>query len=223
MVRFCTSARGGRGFSLLFALATLLLIAWGTANGQEDYRWKILGENGEEFVLTLFGTQPEFSLADGQLEGYNVQSFEFSYSIPFEIDPLPGIGSGIDYFLGEERTPGQKTPQIVVRPLSRPDLQFSFFGITADPTIANFDASLAPWTNRQWEILELETTSHHRYAGTIASVARLQVPEPRAFPGFLVGLSIVLRAFSTRDISGSSGITSWAAGNLPAMPLPPTS
>ena len=151
----------------------ILLCLASTAVG-EDYRWKMLGENGEEFVMAILGAVPHISENDDST-GYAVTGFDLQFNLPF--DPVQG-------------TPYQVVPQfdsyippsgggnrfsLVVE--ERPDLLFTFSG-DANP---GYTAYIDDWGNDQafsLRTFSIDVNDGIQYFGKLVSVSRIPVPEP---------------------------------------------
>ena len=157
----------------LLVLATVMCTTAGQATAQEDYRWRMLGENGEEFIMTILGAVPHIGEDDST--GYSVTGFDLQFNLPF--DPVQG-------------TPYQVVPQfdsyippsgggnrfsLVVE--ERPDLLFTFSG-DANP---GYTAYIDDWGNDQafsLRTFSIDVNDGIQYFGKLVSVSRIPVPEP---------------------------------------------
>ncbi|MEZ6104288.1 MAG: hypothetical protein R3E01_35560, partial [Pirellulaceae bacterium] len=158
------------------------------------YRWKMLGENGEEFIMTILGAVPVVQSDDtiGHLvTGYDLQ---FSLpSVPTQGTPYPVVpvfDANIDF----PRT-GMGIFMVVEE---RPDLGFSFAGST-NP---GYTTSIDNWGNDQAfssRSYRIEVNDGPFYSGKIVSVSRIPVPEPTAFTYAALGGLLCLRRPRNRD------------------------
>ncbi|MCA9187519.1 MAG: PEP-CTERM sorting domain-containing protein [Pirellulaceae bacterium] len=178
-------------------MRTLLIVLSVTASAvaQEDYRWRILGDKGEEFVVTLYGATPYMFMPDPGVSGYNISHGDLKYSFPYPIELGGGPGTPLipifdfSYPFGTDLV----DTQIVIAPADRIELEFFFYGSTTNPEADNFDGSLAPWVKRTW-FMAVNTTPVARYSGNIVSVTRLSVPEPSTLSLLaFAGLSLLSR------------------------------
>ncbi|MEZ6101490.1 MAG: hypothetical protein R3E01_21360 [Pirellulaceae bacterium] len=178
----------------LLVLATVMCTTAGQATAQEDYRWRMLGENGEEFIMTILGAVPHIGEDDST--GYSVTGFDLQFNLPF--DPVQG-------------TPYQVVPQfdsyippsgggnrfsLVVE--ERPDLLFTFSG-DANP---GYTAYIDDWGNDQAFSLRtyrIEVNNSQAYAGILTSVSRIPIPEPSSICLSVVALFAL---FSRRPQTG---------------------
>ncbi|MEZ6097862.1 MAG: hypothetical protein R3E01_02715 [Pirellulaceae bacterium] len=183
-------------------MRTLLIVLCVAASAvaQEDYRWRILGDKGEEFIVTLYGTTPYVNMPDPGVSGYNIESSDIQFSVPYPIG-MGGLelnsGAVFDFVYQFDGT-NQVDTQLIIIPSERTDLVFSFYGTTTYPEANNFDGSLAGWPQITW-LLTVNTFPVERHSGNILSVSRIPVPEPTGFTCAALGGLLCLRRPRNRD------------------------
>ena len=167
----------------------ILLCLASTAVG-EDYRWRMLGENGEEFIMTILGAVPHISENDGST-GYAVTGFDLQFNLPF--DPVHGppyqVVPQFDAFVSPAG--GGNRFSLVVE--ERPDLLFTFRG-NANP---GYTAYIDDWGNDQAfssRYYQIEVNNTFVYEGRIVSVSSIPIPEPSTLSLLaFAGLSLLSR------------------------------
>ena len=101
----------------------ILLCLASTAVG-EDYRWHMVGDKGEEFELTLFGTTS--SLDDnGEVGLYRATDWDLQWSIPYELPPTMDLLDPPSVSI--ERLGTLSSLQIRVADQKRNDVEFIFY------------------------------------------------------------------------------------------------
>ena len=159
-------------------MRTLLIVLCVTASAvaQEDYRWRMLGENGEEFVMTILGAVPHISENDDST-GYAVTGFDLQFNLPF--DPVHGppyqVVPQFDSYA--DVGPGGAANRFSLVVEERPDLLFTFSG-NANP---GYTAYIDDWGNDQAfssRFYEIDVRNTFGYDGRIVSVSSIPIPEP---------------------------------------------
>ncbi|MEZ6104208.1 MAG: hypothetical protein R3E01_35145 [Pirellulaceae bacterium] len=178
-----------RGFSyysviLAFCFASHLVESNAYAN---DYRWKMIGDQGEEFVVTLLGTVPLENPPGSFVDMYTVDSADLQWSAPCDI-PISVENPFSEPVVGRSENP----PQIFVtiRPADRLDLRITL-GRTLSPV-----PTLDQWATVSGGLFTfsiINTTNTAVISGNIVSVSSLPVPEPSAITLAVVGLLFTVR------------------------------
>ncbi|MEZ6100942.1 MAG: hypothetical protein R3E01_18535 [Pirellulaceae bacterium] len=114
----------------------ILLCLASTAVG-EDYRWHMVGDKGEEFELTLFGTTS--SLDDnGEVGLYRATDWDLQWSIPYDLPPTMDLVNPPSVSIDRAATLGLL--QFHVSDHSRNDVQFLFRKVDQPaPLLSNFE------------------------------------------------------------------------------------
>ena len=173
-------------------LATVMCTTAGQATAQEDYRWRMLGENGEEFIMTILGAVPHISENDGST-GYAVTGFDLQFNLPF--DPVHGppyqVVPQFDSYA--DVGPGGAANRFSLVVEERPDLLFTFRG-NANP---GYTAYIDDWGNDQAfssRFYEIDVRNTFGYDGKIVSVSSIPIPEPSTLSLLaFAGLSLLSR------------------------------
>ena len=169
----------------------ILLCLASTAVG-EDYRWRMLGENGEEFIMTILGAVPHISENDDST-GYAVTGFDLQFNLPF--DPVHGppyqVVPQFDSYA--DVGPGGAANRFSLVVEERPDLLFTFSG-NANP---GYTAYIDDWGNDQAfssRFYEIDVRNTFGYDGRIVSVSSIPIPEPSTLSLLaFAGLSLLSR------------------------------
>ena len=167
----------------------ILLCLASTAVG-EDYRWHMVGDKGEEFELTLFGTTS--SLDDnGEVGRYRATDWDLQWSIPYELPPTMDLLDPPSVSI--ERLGTLSSLQIRVADQKRNDVEFIFYKEHVPaPFLSNFEQP-------DWQLFQFgmrtrvgPSSGNIVLNGDIVSISRIPIPEPSSFPLLMFAACVVI-------------------------------